>query len=259
MTKDQQLAKFGYRFGRNGPHASRTMMLDELSTLLATAPVGAARSEYRREVVELNVLGKPTMKARELTFRHLTDLYGLDPALPVFRIFHRLWEQDEPARPMLALMIALVRDPLLRSIKNFILAKHAGESVRREELEALLSKDDPHRFSPASLKSFAQNINGTWTQAGFLIGRSHKIRAVPRITPTNVTFALFFGYLEGLTGQRLFNSQWMNLLPGSPDELVTHANSASNRGQIVFLNAGGVKEVRFPGYLSSEEEKWLHE
>lgn len=106
MTKYQQLAKFGYRFGRSGPHASRTMMLDELSTLLATAPVGAARAEYRREVVELNVLGKPTMKARELTFRHLTDLYGLDPALPVFRIFRRLWDQDEHARPMLALMIS---------------------------------------------------------------------------------------------------------------------------------------------------------
>jgi hypothetical protein len=25
------------------------------------------------------------------------------------------------------------------------------------------------------------------------------------------------------------------------------------------MNAGGVKEVRFPGYLTSEEEQWLHE
>jgi hypothetical protein len=146
----------------------------------------------------------------------------------------------------LALMVALVRDPLLRLSRDFILAKYPGESVQRAELEALLATDDPDRFTPASRKSFAQNINGTWTQAGFLVGRVHKTRIVPCITPTNVTFALFLGYLEGLTGERLFASEWMNLLPGSPDELVLHANSAANRGQIVFMNAGGVKEVRFP-------------
>lgn len=234
-------------------------MFDELGILLSRVPVGAARDEYQREVVELNALGKPTQKARELTFRHLKSLYGLDPALPIFRVFLRLWNQDQQARPLLALMVALARDPLLRSSQHSVLAKHPGEPIKREEVETLLAKDDPHRFSPASLKSFAQNIAGTWTQAGFLVGRARKTRVVPRVTPTNVTFALFLGYLEGLTGQRLFASKWMNLVPGSRDELVAHANSASNRGQIVFLNAGGVKEVRFPGYLTPEEEKWLHE
>lgn len=259
MTNEEQLIKFGYRFGRNGPHASRTMMLTEISFLLARVNETAGRSEYQQEVVEFNALGKPTKKARELTFRHLTDLYGLDPALPVFRVFRQLWCLDEPARPILALMMALVRDPLLRSSQTFMLTKHAGESIKREEMEALLTKDDPDRFSPASLKSFAQNINGTWTQAGFLAGRAHKTRVVPCVTATNVTFALFLGYLEGLSGQRLFTSSWMNLLPGSPDDLVAYANSAANRGQIVFMNAGGVKEVRFPGFLLPEEEKWLHE
>lgn len=259
MTNEPQLAKFGYRFGQNGGHAARTMMLGEASALFARIPAKAVRDDYRREVVEFNALGKPTKKARELTFRHLSDLYGLDPALPVFRVFHQLWSQDEQSRPILALMMALIRDPLLRSSQDFILAKHPGESVKREELEALLAKNYPDRFSAASLKSFAQNINGTWTQAGFLQGRAHKTRVLPRITATNVAFALFLGYLEGLTGQRLFASRWANLLSGSPDELVAHANAASNRGQIVFMNAGGVKEVRFPGYLSSEEEKWLHE
>jgi hypothetical protein len=259
MTRNEILLKYGYKFGRNGAHASRTMMLSEVSTLLASVTTSAARGDYQREVVDLNVLGKPTKKARELTFRHLCDLYSLDVAQPVFRVFRQLWSQDEQARPVLGLMIALVRDPLLRSSQEFMLKKQPGDSVKRDELEALLAKDDPVRFSPASLKSFAQNINGTWTQAGYLSGKAHKTRVVPRITATNVTFALFLGHMEGLTGQRLFTSSWINLLPGSPDELVAHANSASHRGQIVFMNAGGVKEVRFPGYLTSEEEQWLHE
>jgi len=33
------------------------------------------------------------------------------------------------------------------------------------------------------------------------------------------------------------------------------ANSASHRGLLVFMNAGGVKEVRFPGFLTPEEEQ----
>jgi hypothetical protein len=47
----------------------------------------------------------------------------------------------------------------------------------------------------------------------------------------------------------------MKLLGISLDELEALANSASHRGLFVFMNAGGVKEVRFPGYLSPEEER----
>ena len=41
MTEHRQalLAQLGFRFGINGPHAARTMMLDDLRVLLAhTAP-----------------------------------------------------------------------------------------------------------------------------------------------------------------------------------------------------------------------------
>ena len=79
------------------------------------------------------------------------------------------------------------------------------------------------------------------------------------VTPANVAFCLFLGHLEGLSGQRLFTSSWMNLLPGSPGELEALANSAFHRGLLVFLNAGGIKEVRFPDYLTPEEEKLCQE
>ena len=47
----------------------------------------------------------------------------------------------------------------------------------------------------------------------------------------------------------------MDLLGSSIEELEQLANAASHRGLLVFMNAGGVKEVRFPGYLTPEEEK----
>ena len=254
-TNESLLAQLGFRFSANGPHAARTMMLDDLRLLFARLPVNASRADYLAEVVDNNLLGKPTKKARELGLRHLATLYALDPKYALFRGLRRLWAKDEAAQPVLALTAALARDPLLRGTQPFILSQKLGVLVTREDLEQCLDAGHQDRFSPASLKSFAQNVNGSWTAAGYLSGHSRKTRSVPVITPANVAFCLFLGHLEGLSGQRLFTTPWMNLLPGSPSELEELAKSAFHRGLLVFLNAGGVKEVRFPDYLTQEEEK----
>ena len=247
----QRLCRLGFRFGANGPHAARSMMVADIGMLCSRLPHHADRAAYAREVLELNSLDKPTRSARKLALRHLTTLYGLDPGLAVFRAFRRLWAFDESARPVLALFIALARDPLLRSTQDFIRTKRPGETVSRQDLEQVLSQRYPDRFSRACLRSFAQNINGTWTQAGYLAGRVQKTRLSPIVRPANVAFGLLLGHLEGLSGQRLFTSSWMALLDGLPADLEAQALSASHSGLLVFMNAGGVKEVRFPGYLTT--------
>lgn len=231
------------------------MMLEDLRLLMAHTQPHAMRADYLEAVVDGNVLGKPTRKARELAFRHLATLYALDFENPIFRSLRRLWPFDDAAQPLLALAVALARDPLLRSTQAFILGQAIGVPVPRQETEAFINDAYPNRFTPASLKSFAQNIAGTWTAAGFLHGRVRKTRSVVQLHPESITLLLFLGYLEGRTGQRLFSSDWMNLTGVSPDELESLANSASHRGLLVFMNAGGVKEVRFPGFLTAEEEQ----
>jgi hypothetical protein len=144
---------------------------------------------------------------------------------------------------------------LLKGTQHFVLGRPEGTLVKREDVEDFLEQAYPGRFTAASLKSFAQNLAGTWTAAGVLHGHRRKMRAAPLARPEVAALLLFAGYLEGRTGQLLFSSAWMNLLPGSPDELETLASSASHRGLLVFMNAGGIKEVRFPGYLTPEEER----
>ncbi len=257
--RSELLTQFGFKFGINGTHAARTMMLDDISVLFAAVAQDASPAEYELQVNHLNLLAKPTKKSRELAYRHLVALYGLDPTLPLFRMFRRLWAADAQAQPVLALTIAIARDPLLAGTQDFILSKHEGEHVSREDLEAVLSQSHPDRFSPASLRSFAQNVNGTWTFAGYLSGRNRKTRAKPVITPANVAMCLFIGHLQGMSGQRLFNSSWNKLLSESEQNLEALANAAYHRGLIGFLSAGGVKEVRFPDSLTSAEEQILQE
>jgi hypothetical protein len=231
------------------------MMLDDLRVLMNNTHPQASREDYIAAVLDSNVLGKPTRKARELAFRHMATLYGLEPLNPVFRALRRLWPLNEAAQPMLALAVALARDPLLRSTQSFVLTQSEGSPMPRNIMENFLNTSYPDRFSPASLKSFAQNVAGTWTAAGLLQGRARKFRSLPETHPESISMLLFLSFLEGRTGQRLFSSEWLSLFCVSQDELESIASTASHRGLLVFMNAGGVKELRFPGYLTCEEEQ----
>lgn len=249
------LTQLGFRFGINGPHAARTMMLDDLRTLMAHTHPQASKADYASAVVGSNVLGKPTRKSRVLALRYMAALYALDLGNPIFRALRHLWALDESAQPILALAVALARDPLLRSTQAFVLNQSLGTPLTRESVEAFLGATYADRFSPASLKSFSQNVAGTWTAAGLLRGHVRKLRSLPEPRPETAAMLLFLGFLEGRTGQRLFTSEWASLLCISAEEFESLASSASLRGLLVFMNAGGVKEVRFPGYITADEEK----
>jgi hypothetical protein len=90
------LAALGFRVAESGPHTSKTLMLQELETLLAAIPADAPAKAYRAAIVEENVLGKRTLSTRKETASRLTALHGLDPSKPLFRVLRRLWAVDPP-------------------------------------------------------------------------------------------------------------------------------------------------------------------
>ena len=256
---EEQLQPFGFKFGKNGAHSARTIMLDELVRLFEHNDSDTTKERYLSDIIDYNLLDKGTDKSRQLTSRHLIDLYSLDNQVPLFRIFRKLWSIDPAAQALLALQLALARDPILRQSAPVVLATIVGDQLARETMEAVFRDADPDRYSPASLKSIAQNVNGSWTRAGYLQGRNKKIRAVPDISPVNVVYALFQASLTGATGQRLLTAQSTRLLQLSEERLLDMAASASHRGIIDFRHSGGVIDIRFPDFLTAEEQEWLHE
>ncbi len=253
------LERFGFKFNKGGAHAARTMMLPELQRLLQSTADGAAPDGYRRAVVDENLLDKPTVNARKLSFQHLVSLYALDPGTCLFRVFQGLWSQQPDAQPVLALQMALTRDTLLRLSAPIILAAVPGAQVIRQQIEQLFADWSQDSFSRTSIEAIAQRVNGTWTQAGYLTGRVKKIRSQPLITPVNITFALFISYLEGRVAQRLFSSDWVRVLDAPEERLIELTQAAAQRGLLVFRRTGGVMEVRFPDYLTEQEQEWLSE
>ena len=273
-----KLQKFGFIFNQASVHTSRTMMFSELQLLFAfynfelkprqsqelnsnqcLINFNIDKTDFHKAIIEENCLGKPTFITRALTARHLSTLYGLDPKLTIFRLLLYFWSQDEESRRLLAFLCAFSRDNLLQAIAPVIIKMPLGSIVAPAKVAQIIESIFPHRFSPATLESTAQNINSTMTQAGFLKGHRHKTRTA--ITPTTaiVSYALVLGYLTGLAGQSLFTSKFTNLLDCSEEVLLELTYKASHKDWLRISRLGNITDVSFTSLLTGNEIRWLNE
>lgn len=235
-------------------------MVEELASLLnCVSRPEAGKSDYLYAIEDENCLGKRSGKTRILTYRHLVALYSLDSANVIFRALLYFWNRDINAQPLLALLCAYTRDPILRSTTPFILKFAEGAVITRQSVEEFIDHQEPGRFSKATLKSTAQNINSTLTKSGHLNGRARKVRSRAKATPGSVSYALLLGYLIGERGPSLFQTEYFKLLDCSIDTGIELAQEASRRGWIVFKRVGDVIEVLFPNQINQKEMELLRE
>jgi len=228
-----------------GAHSSRTMMLAELRLLLTACPQSASFEEYRSAIIDENVLLKKTVATRKVSFRWLRELYALDRKTLLFRALRDLWDEDTQAQPLLALLSAVARDPLLRSTTESILTIPIGETVTPEMMMDAVNVSFPDRYSPKTLKSTGQNIISSWQQAGLLSGKLHKVRMSAQSLPASVAYALLLAYLSDARGEALFRTLWCRLLDAPVHILHEQALVASQRGWIEYRHMGDVTEVGF--------------
>jgi len=233
----------GLRFGDKGTHTSRTIMLRELTDLLTAVPESASREDYASAVVEDNVLGKQTMSNRRLTNQRLGELYGLDPRIPIFRVFRRLWEVDEAGRPLLALLCALGRDPLLRVTASTILSLEAGEELVRLTFVEDIRQSVGNRLNETTLDKVARNAGSSWTQSGHLEGRVRKIRKHVEPTPGAVAFALWIGSLFSFSGEELLLTPWTSVFDRTPEMLLDTVLRAKRLRLLHARVGAGVVEI----------------
>ena len=260
---DKQLAvaveeSVGFRFGDKGTHTSRTIMLDELSVLLREASPRAKRAEYRTLILEDNCLGKRTAVTRKLSDQRLSELYALDPGVLLFRVMRHLWEANDGGHPLLGLLLAMARDPLLRISAPPILRLRPGEELGRQALTDALTRGTRSRFNEAVLDKIVRNAASSWTQSGHLKGRNRKTRHPVSPTPGVVTFALLLGYVLGGRGAVLFQTLWSKALDASTDELIHLAMDAKRIGYLDLKASGGIVEVSLPRLLTEEEKRLVH-
>ncbi len=236
-------------------HTSRTIMLQELTTLLSLSSIDTKRTEYRKMIVEDNVLNKPTLNTRKLTAKRLFELYRFESNNSYFRALHKFWQVDLDGRPLLALLAACTRDTLLKIALNFILDIPYGTVITSSDMERFIEEKMPGRFGPKTLRSVSQNLNSSLTQAGYLTGKVNKRRVQAKATPGNTAYALFLAFCEGNRSERLFESTWVQSLDCPVQKVHDLCIAASRMGWLDYFNAGGVVEVRFPNLLTNDSQE----
>lgn len=239
----QTTHRVGFRSGAKGTHTSRTIMFEELSALLHACPATATRKDYAAAIIDLNCLGKPTASSRRLTNQRLGELYALDPAVPVFRIFRRLWDSDTAGRRLLAVLCALARDPLLAATAPAIIVLPPGADLAREPMTAALREAVGERVNDDTLGKVMRNAASSWTQAGHLMGRTFKKRRRVEATPASVAYGLYLAHCVGFRGAELFSSGWIAVQDCSPPAARHLAIDAKRVGLLDLRMAGDVVEL----------------
>ena len=250
-------ALWGFRAGQRGTHTSRTIMLDELTHLLDAVPSDAFRGDCAEAVVAGNCLGKRTAATRKASFQRLTELYGLDMHLILFRALRHLWDRDEDARPTLALLLALARDPLLRASATSVLATPIGHEFSRQAMKDDLATAVEDRLNPATLDATVRNASSSWTQSRHLQGRSRKTRCRLRATPAATAYALLIGSAAGYSGRPLFDSPWAVVLDAHINELIELVINARLFGFLEFKHVGEIMDISFPALVTNKEREFI--
>lgn len=239
-------ASWGATLGNLRTTTSHTIGIPHLVELLWKVPSDAPAEGYREAVVESNVLGRPTQTGRQRSFRHLRELYFLDPARPEFTALRHFWNIDPASSPLLAGLLAFTRDEVLRASFTAIADLPVGSSVTSADLTATIAAQFGNEMSESTLGKAGRNTGACWTQTGHLAGRSKKVRSevVPR--PASIAFAAYLGHLAGARGLGVLDNQWSQILGLAPGRTLQALRDAHTQGLLDLLVAGNVVDVTFP-------------
>jgi hypothetical protein len=230
-------------------------MLSELTQLLAACPDVNDMSGYRAAIIDENVLGKRTVTTRKESFRRLRELYALSQETLLFRAMLQLWDADPHTRPILALLCAVARDPLLRATADLILETPTGDQVTPHMIAESAARSFPDRYNPTMLANIGRHAASSWQQSGHVSGRLVKHRARAEATPIGVTYALLLAYLCGDRGDLLLESLWVRLLDAPLHQVRELAAAAARQGYLDYRHGGGVTEIGFSYLLGDQADQ----
>jgi len=226
-------------------------MFEELNSVLLAVPLSGRPENYATAVIEDNCLAKQTIANRRHSLQHLRELYALDVSVPIFRILANLWAIDATSHPLLALLAALARDPLLLATAPLITAMPEGAEFQRSLARTLIDRATGERLNESTVDKIVRNTASSWAQSGHLKGRTFKVRRLVRPTPAAVAFALYLADASGFHAQDALASSWVKVLDCGTSTGMEMALEAKRIGLIDLRSSGNVFELNL-GRLDPE-------
>lgn len=232
--------------------ASHTIGVSHLLELLTALPADASAEEYRDLVVEQNFLGRPTAAGRARTYRHLRELYLLDPTNLLFSALRRCWQDSPTSGPLLAGLLAFTRDEVFRATWPAVAAATPGERVTSLDLSRA-ARSSFSELSDETVGKIGRNTGASWTQTGHLRGRASKVRLALSSAPAAVAYAVLLAHLDGRRGAYLLDTPWFNLLDIPDSQRIDAVRSAHLRGLLTLQTAGEMVDISVSPLLGVAE------
>jgi hypothetical protein len=251
-SADVDLNQLGFDQGLRGVHTSRTMMYDELSTVMNGVPRPRTQDTVRHAVLEENLCGKSTQSTRIETASKLISLYSFHSEARLFQAFDDLWDLTESSHPVLALLMACSRDTVLLSTATSICDTSLGEPFSKERVYQGLLNGFAAKYRESTLRSVSRNIMASWKQSGHIAGRQNAIRTKAPSDYIAAAFAVVICLLRGMKGQEVLDSLWVRLLDLSAAELEAALQEASRHGLLTYRRVASVIELAEGPYFQEE-------
>ncbi|PPI25963.1 hypothetical protein C5D44_10385 [Rathayibacter sp. AY1B5] len=150
------------------------------------------------------------------------------------------------SHPLLAGLLAVTRDQVLRASFTAIVDLPAGARVTSGDLTAAVAAQFGNEMSESTLEKTGRNTGACWTQTGHLIGRAKKVRTEVEIHPAAIAYAAYLGHLAGRRGLGVLDNPWSQILGIAPGRTLQALKEAHTHGLLDLLVAGNVVDVSFP-------------
>jgi hypothetical protein len=259
QPKDEHLLGDLPALNRSQPYvsrlATRASLYSELQVLLSTIDEPAARAEYRRHVLEENVLSRSSTAARKKIWEELAARYAIDGNAPLFRAFLEEYRRaaTERDRSLTSYVLFALQDRLVCDLGTDWLYEYlraAPAELRAVDVLAFLSsREGNHReirgWSASSRKNIAKHYLSALKEFGLARGAQQKTSERPAPGPAPVRFLLRALVLAGASHHAAVESPLQRLLGLTLDETVALLFRFNADGALRCRILGDVVELHF--------------
>jgi hypothetical protein len=211
-------------------------------------------ADYRRAVVDENVLSRGSVAARKKVFKELKGRYVLDGEHPLYSTFHHEWRRcgSDQERALTAYLLLALNDRTVALTSMEWLypqLRRAPCEVRIGELETFLrhlgkgEHPEVARWTPITLRRVAQHYLASIRDFGLATGTTKKVAVRPALYGCPVRLLLAALRMLRVSPLEVVRHEAFKLLGVAPEETVDALSQLNRRGDLRFRMQADVVEL----------------
>jgi Putative inner membrane protein (DUF1819) len=234
--------------------SARSALYTDLQVLLQARTELLPASDYRRAVVEENVLSRGSMAARKKVFKELKGRYVLDREQPLYSAFHHEWRRcgSDQERALTAYVLFALNDRTvaLTSIEwLYPRLRRAPCEVRIGDLETFFRQlgkgahPEAARWAPITLTRVAQHYLASVRDFGLATGTTKKIAVRPALYGCPVRLLLAALRMLRVSPLQVIRHESFELFGIAPEEVIDALSKLNRHGDLRFRMQADVVEL----------------